>query len=132
MHVESGDGSGGLRTTALFWEEAAKLDPAAAARAERGRHCNRKGQLSALWQAAGLAGVEETAMEMRMDYVSFDDYWSPFLGGIGPHGVYLSELSPERRGAIREALRRRLLGERADGPIALGGRALAVRGFVPV
>jgi SAM-dependent methyltransferase len=126
---ESGDGLGGLQMTTVFWEEAEKLDPAASAMAERPRHCNREGQLSALWRAAGLAAVEETALEFRTEHVSFDDYWSPFLGGIGPHGVYVSQLSPERRDSLREALRKRLLGDRADGPISLGAKALAVRGI---
>ena len=122
--------SGGSQITTVFWEEAEKLDPDAANRAERPRHLNRKGELAALWEATGFAAVRETALEMRADFVSFDDYWSPFLGGIGPHGVYVSELIPERRNALREALRRRLLGDRADGPIALGARALAVSGTV--
>jgi len=126
------DAGSGMQVTSIFWEEAAKLDPAAGARAERARHCNREGELAALWQATGLASVEETAVEMRFDYVSFDDYWSPFLGGIGPHGVYVSELSQERCDALRAALRKRLLGDRADGPIALRARAWAVRGIVPV
>ena len=121
----------GSQMTGTFWEEAEKLDSTAATRAERRRHLNREGELAALWQAAGFTAVRETALEMRTDFVSFDDYWSPFLGGIGPHGVYVSELSPERRDELREALRRRLLGERADGPISLNARALAVRGAVP-
>ena len=129
---ESGDStSGGLQTTTIFWEEAETLDSSASTRAERTRHCNREGQLSAVWSAAGLADVEESAIEIPTDYASFDDYWSPFLGGIGPHGVYVSDLSPERRDALREALRRRLLHDRADGPISLRARALVVRGIVP-
>jgi hypothetical protein len=68
---------------------------------------------------------------MRTDYVSFEDYWSPYLGGIGPQGVYVGSLSSGQRDALREALRKRLLGGRADGPISLGARAWAVRGVVP-
>lgn len=120
-----------LEITRIFWEEAEKLDPAAATRAERTRHLNRKGELASLWGATGFGEVEETALEMRMDFSSFDDYWLPFLGGIGPHGVYVSELSDERRERLREVLRRRLLGDRSDSPISLRARAWAVRGVVP-
>jgi len=125
------DGAGGMEVTTIFWEEAEKLDPASHARAERPRHCNRKGELAALWQATGFGKVEESTLEMRMEFGGFDDFWSPFLGGIGPHGVYVGELSPERRDALRDALRVRLLGARPDGPIALRARAWAVRGTVP-
>ena len=126
-----GGSGGGSEIVAAFWEEAARLDPAAEHRPERQRHCNREGELAALWRGTGFGGVEETALEMRMDFSSFDDYWEPFLGGIGPHGVYVAELSAGRRGALRQALRNRFLGGGPDGPISIHARAWAVRGVVP-
>ena len=122
-----GDGS----VSAIFWEEVVRLDPAAETRAEKPRHCNRQGQLTALWRAAGLKDIDETAIEIRTDFSSLDDYWLPFTKGVGPQGVYVADLSPERRGALREALRKRLLADRPDDPFSLSARALAVRGTVP-
>ena len=123
------DSDGGV--SAIFWEEAVRLDPAAEARAERPRHCNRQGQLTALWHETGLKDIDETALEIRTDFSSLDDYWLPFTKGVGPQGVYVADLSPERRGALRGALRKRLLADRPDGPFSLRARALAVRGTVP-
>jgi hypothetical protein len=56
--------------TAVFWEEAVRLDPDAATRAERPRHLDQAGQLAALWHATGLQHVEETALEMSMELES--------------------------------------------------------------
>ena len=125
-------GEGGMELASTFWEEAVRLDPAAEARrADKNLHYNRRGQLSALWKDTGLRGVEETAIEIRMDFPSFDDYWLPNLQGVGPVGVYVKGLSSESLGALREALRMRFLGGRPNGPFTLGARAWAVRGKVP-
>lgn len=42
------------------------------------------------------------------------------------------EVSTAQREALREALRRRLLGDRPDGPFSLRAGAWAVRGTVPL
>lgn len=115
----------------VFWEEQVRLDSASETQAERPRHCNRRGELSLLWQDTGLTNVTETALEIRTEFQSFDDYWLPFLEGVGPTGMFVAALTPERRDAIREALRRRLLGGHANGTIILAGQAWAVRGTVP-
>ena len=120
----------GPEMSAIVWEEMIKLDPSAEARAERLKHCNGKGELAALWHATGLANVEETMIDMRTDFESFDDYWSPFLAGVGPTGSYVAGLPQDRRDALAAALRKRLLAGRSDGPISLGARAWAVRGIV--
>jgi ubiquinone/menaquinone biosynthesis C-methylase UbiE len=44
----------GQEMTAVFWEEAIRLDPDAAARAERLLRLDQAGQLAALWHATGL------------------------------------------------------------------------------
>ena len=120
-----------MELSSIFWSEAIRLDPAAETRAERARHCNLKGQLDELWKAVGFNGVEETAIDIRMDFTSFDDYWLPHLGGVGPTGVYVAGLSDDERDALREGLRGRVLGGQLDGPFSLAARAWAVRGFVP-
>lgn len=121
----------GLELAAVLWDEAARLDPAVDVGAEGGRPCSRRGQLAALWEATGLTAVTEAALELPTEFASFDDYWLPLLGGVGPAGAYVARLAPEPRDALREALRRRLLGGRPDGPISLRARAWAVRGTVP-
>ena len=125
------DSNRGLELNVAFWQEAIRLDPAAEHRAERPRHCNQEGQLAAVWQATGFEGIEETSLEMRTDFVSFDDFWLPFTAGTGPQGVYVADLSSAKRDALRDALRRRLLGTPPDGSIHLRAKAWAVRGIVP-
>ena len=125
------DAGGGMEMHSIFWEEASKLDPAAEPRRNDRRPYSRQGQLKALWEATGLQRVEETGLKIELDFTAFDDYWLPQLGGIGPLGSYLSSLSPDRQQALREQLRRRVLGNGPDGPFKLHAQSWAVRGMVP-
>jgi hypothetical protein len=61
-------------------------------------------------------------------FTSFDDYWGPFLHGVGPGGAYVASLAAEPRKRLEARLRKRLLGDRDDGPIVLKARAWSVRG----
>jgi hypothetical protein len=60
-------------------------------------------------------------------FTSFDDFWTPFLGGQGPAPAYAMSLTQHDREALRDLLRERLPAGR-DGTIALAARAWAVRG----
>lgn len=114
----------------LFWEECVRLDPGAEKKAQRPKVCNQVGQLSELWCATGFQGVEEITLEMRADFTCFDDFWLPYTKGVGPQGMYVASLPPERREVLRDALRKRLVGDQ-DRPFSLRAAALAVRGTVP-
>ena len=121
----------GMEMSAVFWEEAVRLDPDAEAGSERPQRLNQAGQLAALWHATGLQQVEETVLEIGMDFTSFDDYWQPHLKGVGPSGAYVDRLPPEQRETLRRALQNRLQADRPAGPFSLRAKALAVRGVVP-
>ncbi len=123
-----GEGMGMLRT---FWDAAVALDPDAQGRHERHMPYCRKGELAALWTAKEFKEIRETALEMSMDFASFEDFWQPFLTGQGPSGSYATNLAPQRQHALRERLRQDLLKGEQDGPFALQARAWAVRGVVP-
>ena len=116
----------GMEMSALFWDVASQLDPDA--EAKRPQRLNQAGQLGELWRAAGLREVEERALEISMDFGSFEDYWAPLEKGVGPQGAYLLSLAPERREALRQALEVRLRDRGAPGAFALRAQALAVRG----
>ena len=121
----------GLQMSSVFWQEAVALDPEAETRSESPRHLKQSGQLSALWHATGLQHVQETVLEISMGFRFFDDYWQPYLKGVSPPGVYVASLSPHQRETLRNALWKRFLGDRPDGPFSLQAKALAVRGTVP-
>ena len=121
----------GLEMAAVLWEEARRLDSDAGGGAGKKRSCCGEGQLAALWRATGLVDVKETPLRIRTEFTSFDDYWLPLLGGIGPAGSYVAGLVPRRRDALREALFARLAGGRAGAPITLNALARAVCGTVP-
>jgi SAM-dependent methyltransferase len=113
----------GMQMLRVFWDEAAAADPAAEALDERHMPLCRHGQLSALWLAHGMLAVGERPLVIEQPFTSFDDYWSPFLGGQGPTGAYVAGLGAGAREALRDRLRRRLLGDGPDGPFTLTARA---------
>jgi ubiquinone/menaquinone biosynthesis C-methylase UbiE len=120
----------GQEMSDIFWEECVRLDPGAEEKAQRPRVCNQMGQLSELWRATGFEAAEEITLEMRTDFTCFDDFWLPYTKGVGPQGMYVASVSPETREVLRDALRKRLVGDR-DRPFSLRAAALAVRGTVP-
>jgi len=125
------DYGGDMEMLRLLWDTAVELDPAAERRHERNMPLCRPGELADLWSGCGLEGVEETGLVSTLEYRSFDDYWRPFLSGVGPSGEYVSGLPAERQTALQDRLRDQLLAGRSDGPFTLQARAWAVRGSVP-
>jgi SAM-dependent methyltransferase len=122
---------GGMEMARIFWEEAVKLDATAATLPERSVHCNRAGELTKVWRAAGLKDIVEVPLEIATSFSGFDDYWMPYNSGVGPQGVYNQRLAPAHRESLRAALRARLLGDGPDRPFTLRAGAFAVRGTVP-
>lgn len=116
-----------LEMSALFWDVAVELDPAA--EAKRRRPLTEAGQLAALWQSAGFREVEERPLEITTDFASFEDYWRPQERGVGPTGAHLNTLDPEQRAALRSRLEVRLRAHGAPGPFTLRAKANAVRGL---
>ncbi len=118
----------GMQLIRYFFEAAAVVDPTAAEHDEGRRFplCQPE-PLRRLFEQAGLTDVEVRGIDIPTDFVDFDDYWGPFLGGQGAAPSYLMSLDEEHRVAIREQLRRTLPTE-PDGKIHLSARAWAIRG----
>ena len=125
------DYSEGMQMLRVFWDEATAFDPAIEPRDEAHMPLCRSGELATLWRQQGLANVQEMPLTVALHFASFDDYWAPFLLGQGPAGAYVTTLSKERKVALEQRLRKRLLGDDADHAIELGARAWAVKGTVP-
>jgi SAM-dependent methyltransferase len=121
-------GDGEVDAVRRFWDAAVALDPGARERDEGVRFpiC-RPGPLRELFEGAGLRDVGVEAVDIVTPYRDFDDYWTPFLGGVGPAPGYCVALAEEARDALRERLRQTLPTD-ADGRILLAARAWAVRG----
>jgi SAM-dependent methyltransferase len=122
-----GDGMEMLRH---LWDEAASIDDDAVAKHEGNMPLCRKGELAALWTDCGLSEVSDTALTIRTDFASFDDYWAPFLTGVGPSGSYVSGLAAPMQKELRERLFRKLANNDDEAPVSLTARAWAVRGRV--
>ena len=125
------DYADGMELIRRFWDAAIELDPTARELDEGVRFpiCA-PGALQRAFESAGLAGVEVRPIEVPTVFRDLDDYWTPFLSGVGPAPGYAGALEPARRDALRDRLGATLPRE-ADRRIALTARAWAVRGRRP-
>lgn len=121
----------GMEMLRIMWDAAVSLDPSAEPRHERNMPYCRKGELASLWNEGQLQQVEESSLSIPLAFSSFEDYWVPFLTGVGPSGSYVSSLPAGRKRALRDQLRQTLVGGEANQPFTLQSRAWAVRGTVP-
>lgn len=122
-----GDGMEMLRH---LWDEASSIDEDAVAKHEGNMPLCRKGELAALWTENGLSEVSDTGLTIQMDFASFEDYWAPFLTGVGPSGSYVSGLGTQDQHVLKERLNQKLSNGDSNAPISLSARAWAVRGRV--
>jgi len=120
----------GMEMLRAFWDEAAAVTPAIAAKDERHMRLCRRGELDALWREQGLQDVVNEELIIETRFTSFDDLWTPFLEKQGPAGAYTASLPAADREALRLRLRRRLLGAGPDRVIVLSARAWAARGTI--
>ncbi len=117
------DHAGGHGPLSPYWDAARELDPGV--RDESHLAGAREGHLSELFEAAGLHEIEESALSIRVEHPTFDDWWEPFTLGIGPAGAYVAGLDATRRTELRERCRERL----PSAPFVLEARAWAARGL---
>lgn len=122
------DYSDGMEVIRHFWDAAASLDPVAAQLHEGTRFplCV-PSELRAAFEDSGLERVETASLEVMAEFVDFEDYWRPFLGGQGPAPAYVTSISEEQRVTLKGRLKSALTPA-PSGAIALRARAWAVRG----
>lgn len=125
------DFQGGIPMLTLLRQAAEAVAPQAVARrrAEDGP-TNRTSlkDLKRLWINSGLSAVRTSALELLMEFDSFDDFWLPFLGGATPTSAFIATLNRETDGALANALRDIIPNVRSDGSFVLPARAWAVAG----
>jgi SAM-dependent methyltransferase len=116
-HVEGGQGP-----LSVFWEAASEIDPG---REDESTLAGaRAGHLTELFDAAGIRYVEESHVAVSIEHPSFEDWWEPFMLGVGPAGGYAAGLDPERQDALRERCRAKL----PPAPFVATVRAWSARG----
>jgi SAM-dependent methyltransferase len=118
------DHAGEQTPLAPFWQAVHELDPEAEDESELAG--GREGHLAELLAEAGLGEVEETALPVRVEHASFEEWWEPFTLGVGPAGSYLAALDSAEEVELRERCKQRL--PRAQ--LTLSARAWAARGLV--
>ena len=123
------DYADGMEIIKVFWDVATSLDPAASRLHEGARFpvCN-PSALRGVFEGAGFNRVETASLDLTAEFIDFEDYWRPFLGGQGPAPAYAMALPEEQRTALRVKLES-ALPVRPDGTISLQARAWAVRGM---
>jgi SAM-dependent methyltransferase len=117
------DHGGGQGPLSAFWRAARELDPAV--HDESQLPGAREGHLAELFEAAGLRQVEQTSVIASLEHPSFEEWWEPFTGGVGPSGAYVAGLGPERQAELRDRCRNLL----PPAPFTVAARAWAARGL---
>ncbi len=117
------DHAGGHGPLSLFWQAARELDPEVSD--ESLLAGTREGHLAELFVAAGLREIEGAVLSASLEHPSFEEWWEPFTGGVGPAGSYVAALDAERQAELREHCRALL----PVAPFVLTARAWATRGL---
>ena len=117
------DLAGGHAPLSPFWTAARQLDPDVA---DESRLAGaRQGHLAELFAAAGLREVEGSSLEVSLEHPTFDEWWEPYTGGVGPAGSYVASLGPDQQAELRDRCRALLPAE----PFVLTSRDWAARGL---
>lgn len=123
------DYAGTMEFLNYFWEVALELNPGASDLHEKRRFPGSNAEETGdIFTRAGIRNVETTPIDITTNFIDFEDYWKPFLGGQGPAPTYVSKLDQSERDELRKTLMQRL-PIKEDGTISLTARAWAVKGL---
>jgi SAM-dependent methyltransferase len=119
------DNAGDTGPLQEFWRAAQQVDPDA--RDEGHLPGSREGQLAELATEAGLTVVGSTSLTVSVHFSSFEEWWAPYLLGVGPAGSYVAGLDPDVLRRLEDSLRRRF----PAGAFDQGGSAWVVLAEAP-
>ena len=127
------DARGGFVALRLILDAAAMLDEAGCRERATAytRPMSRPGDLARVWSATGLSDVTQDSVTIRMEFVSFADFWAPIGGKDGPISEYVGGLALGGKERLREAVRSAYLDGETDGPRSYAATAWVVKGTVP-
>lgn len=118
------DHGGGRGVLSGFWRVVQRCDPEAEGEADLAG--STAGDLTRLFVDAGLREVDETLLEVRREFATFEEWWQPFTLGVGPAGAYVRGLNQIERVGLEGALRE----EYGDGPVTIQAGAWTATGVV--
>lgn len=105
-----------------LWEAVAEISPGH--RGERDFQGGSRESLVAILEGAALRDVDSVELAVTVTHPSFEEWWEPYLHGVGPAGEAIAALGPDGRARVEEVLRRNL----GAGPFDLTAVAYAARG----
>lgn len=117
------DHAGGQGPLSLYWQAVRELDPNVEGESQLAGAG--EGDLGRLFREAGLREIEESTLSVSVEHPSFEEWWEPYTGGVGPAGAYVKTLSPDQQRELRDRCRALL----PDGAFVLVSRAWAARGL---
>jgi hypothetical protein len=117
------DHGGGTGPLSPCWNLVRELDPSI--RGESGLAGATEGQLTELFQAAGLREVEEVALTVHVTHETFEEWWEPYTLGVGPAGATVRGLGDQQREELRASAVARF-----QAPFTIEARAWAARASV--
>jgi SAM-dependent methyltransferase len=94
-----------------------------------GYQASREDQMRGVWEHNGLVEIETCVIRIRVDYASFDEYWKTNSVPVGPSGIAIAKLSPDKKEQLKNLLRQSL-PTAPDGKISYEPFANAVKGRV--
>jgi SAM-dependent methyltransferase len=115
------DGAGGTSPLSLFNRTATRLDPGGTGEPSTPYDAF---LLSQVLLDAGVRDVHAELLTVAVGFRDFEEWWAPFTEGVGPAGVYVAGLAPERRDRLAAALR----AELGDGPFEVAAGAWSAVG----
>jgi SAM-dependent methyltransferase len=93
------DHGGGSGPLAAFWRAVRTLDPKA--HDQSAVAGGREGHLAELLAEAGMRHIESATLAVRVGFGSFDEWWEPYLLGVGPAGDYVAGLDATQLARLR-------------------------------
>jgi ubiquinone/menaquinone biosynthesis C-methylase UbiE len=127
------DTRGGFVAIRMILDTAALVDPKG--NEARGhfytRPMSRPGELMRAFRAAGFSEIIEDMLTIRMEFSSFDDFWTPHESREGPVAEYMSTLPADIKEKLRHAVELAYLDGERNGPRSYAATAWVVKGKVP-
>lgn len=118
------DNAGHSGPLSLFWSAVHDLTPEIVG--EGVLAGSREGHLAQLCAEAGLREIESSVLTVRVGFATFDDWWQPYLLGVGPAGAHVAPLEVQ----ARERLRLRCAELLPEPPFEVSASAWCVRATV--